>query len=190
MGGQILTQEGFQVCAVTEGGQVQEALARFSPDLVLADVCLPEQSGYQICEKIKNDPALRHVKVVLLVGALEPFDADEARRVGADATIQKPLEPSALMATISPLLSSRSPQPRTRQSRSQDPESLAARTGPEDFALAVEQALEKQEVGRQRVDRERVRAAVVLALESVLPSVLDEVTDRVLAALDWPDRPS
>ena len=106
MGTEILSQEGFHVLGITDGRQVLESLDRFAPDLVLADVSLPEHSGYEICERIKSNPALGHVKVVLVVGAAEPFDRAEAQRVRADGVLLKPFEPSLVIETIGPLLKS------------------------------------------------------------------------------------
>lgn len=153
MGKEILSEEeGFEVLGVTDGEQAMANLSGFAPDLVLADVCMPGPSGYRICEQIKGNPALGHVKVVLLVGALEPFDDAEAKRVGADQVVRKPFEPTLLLETIRPLTENHRPPPAAR--------------------------------GPGEPDPERVRAAVVLAVESALPAILNELTERVLEALD------
>ncbi len=78
---------------VTSAGDAQTAMERFvevQPDIVLVDVGLAGTNGYQICEMIKSDEATRHIPVMLLVGSFEPFDGDEAHRVGADAFMTKP----------------------------------------------------------------------------------------------------
>jgi CheY-like chemotaxis protein len=159
MGAEILTQQGHQVFGITDGGQFPEALASFSPDIVLVDVCLPARSGYQICEQVKADPARRHVKVALLVGPIDPFDAAEASRVGVDAVVHKPLEASALRQTLHQLLAPPPPNPLER---------------------AVQQALKDSP---PQLDPDRVRAAVVLAVEAALPNFLDELTRRVVEVL-------
>src|SRR5690606_35222633 len=61
-----------------------------TPDIVLADVNMPGLTGYQICEKLRQDPATASIPVVLLVGSFEPFDEAEASRVGANAFLTKP----------------------------------------------------------------------------------------------------
>lgn len=170
MGAEILTQGGFEVLSITDGGEVLESLERFSPDLVLADAGMPTRSGYEICERIKTNPALGHVKVVLLVGAMEPLNAAEAKRVGADAVLHKPFEPSVVIETIGPLLA---PSPAAPP---------APTTSHGEFESAVQQVLRDLHPGAP-VDRERVRAAVVLAVESALPAFLDELTERVVEAL-------
>lgn len=78
---------------VASAGDAQSAMQRFvevQPDIVLVDVGLDGTNGYQICEMIKADEATKHIPVMLLVGSFEPFDGDEAHRVGADAFMTKP----------------------------------------------------------------------------------------------------
>jgi CheY-like chemotaxis protein len=84
--------EGFKVIAVGGGAQALEQLERAIPDIVLADVHMPAPGGYELCAHIKRDERTRHVPVMLLVGAFEPFDEAEARRVGADEVLTKPFQ--------------------------------------------------------------------------------------------------
>jgi CheY-like chemotaxis protein len=84
--------EGVTVLCVSNGREAIEALAEFSPDVVLADVFMPEMNGYQVCEFIKQNDKFKHIPVMLLVGSFEPFDEEEARRVGANDTLTKPFQ--------------------------------------------------------------------------------------------------
>ena len=87
------SDEGVDVVAVGDGERaVRELEESGPPDVVLADVNMPGLSGYQVCERIKRDERWRHVPVVLLAGAFEPFDEAEARRVGADEVLTKPFQ--------------------------------------------------------------------------------------------------
>ena len=172
MGTDILAQEGYDVRGVTDGAAVFDGLREFAPDLVLADVAMPEHSGYEICERIKNDPALEHVKVVLLVGALESLDKEEAQRVRADAVLHKPLEPSVVAEIVVPLLAGSNGTP-PRRSRVKPAGELEA---------AVEKALRRPEPPSEA----QIHAAVVLAVESALPLFVDEVTRRVVESLRPP----
>src|SRR5512138_582137 len=104
--------EGFEVVAVSNGDQAERRLADVQPDLVLADIFMPGKNGYELCEAIKESPQYRHIPVVLLVGAFEPFDQAEARRVKADAHLTKPFESRTLVDTVRKLISA-SGQPRT-----------------------------------------------------------------------------
>jgi CheY-like chemotaxis protein len=84
--------EGVAVLTVNNGREAIEKLREFAPDIVLADVFMPQMSGYEVCEHIKQNDQLKHIPVMLLVGSFEPFDEAEARRVGADDTLTKPFQ--------------------------------------------------------------------------------------------------
>jgi CheY-like chemotaxis protein len=84
--------EGVSVVCVDNGREAIEWLQQFTPDIVLADVFMPQVSGYEVCEYIKQSEKLKHIPVMLLVGSFEPFDEQEARRVGANETLTKPFQ--------------------------------------------------------------------------------------------------
>lgn len=84
--------EGVEVVCVSNGRDAIDRLSEFLPDVVLADVFMPQMSGYEVCEYIKQNEKLKHIPVMLLVGSFEPFDEAEARRVGADDTLTKPFQ--------------------------------------------------------------------------------------------------
>lgn len=95
--------EGFEVISVGDGNSAIDKLREDSPDLVLADVNMPGLNGYEICEKIKENN--RDMPVILLVGSFEPFDEDEAKRVGADDYLTKPFQSiSHLVSKVTNLL--------------------------------------------------------------------------------------
>lgn len=99
-------EEGIEVVAVSSGDLAEKRLSEVTPDLVLADIFMPGKNGYELCESIKQNPQFRNVPVVLLVGAFEPFDQNEARRVRADAHLTKPFESRTLIETVRRLISS------------------------------------------------------------------------------------
>jgi len=84
--------EGVEVITTSDGHEAIEKLKQSTPDIVLVDAIMPGISGYEICEYIKQDPKLKHIPVMLLVGSFEPFDEAEARRVGADDYVTKPFQ--------------------------------------------------------------------------------------------------
>jgi CheY-like chemotaxis protein len=96
--------EGIEVVAVSNGEIAERRLNEVSPDLVLADIFMPGKNGYELCEAIKSNSKFRNVPVVLLVGAFEPFDQAEARRVQADAHLTKPFESRILVETVRKLI--------------------------------------------------------------------------------------
>ena len=86
------TDEGLDVTTVANGEEAMQKLAEIQPDIVIADVNMPEPTGYQICEHIKQNEATRDIPVLLVVGSFEPFDQTEAERVGADGFLTKPFQ--------------------------------------------------------------------------------------------------
>jgi CheY-like chemotaxis protein len=84
--------EGVEVVTVSDGREAIEQLQVITPDVVLADVFMPEVNGYEVCSHIKQNAQLKHIPVMLLVGSFEPFDEAEARRVGADDILTKPFQ--------------------------------------------------------------------------------------------------
>lgn len=121
MGERILREEGFEVVTVTDGETALLRMPDVDPDLVLADILLPQKSGYQICEFVKSSPQHRHARVVLLAGLLEPVDEAEAARVKADGVLKKPLEASLVIATIKPLAAAARADRAARPSRTEAP---------------------------------------------------------------------
>ena len=86
-----LERAGHRVRAVADGIDALAALAEEDDiDLLLADVVMPEPTGYEICRRIKASD--RPVPVLLLAGTFEAFDHDEARECGADGCLLKPFE--------------------------------------------------------------------------------------------------
>jgi CheY-like chemotaxis protein len=93
MVGLALKDQGIDVVAVGNGEAAVRKISDIRPDLVLADVFMPVRNGYEVCKYVKDDPTLSHIPVILLVGAFDPLDEQEAQRVGADGVLKKPFVP-------------------------------------------------------------------------------------------------
>jgi YesN/AraC family two-component response regulator len=82
----------------------------------MADVNMPGLNGYEICEKIKQGTGSNETPVILLVGSFEPFDEDEAKRVGADDYLTKPFQSiSQLVDKVTELLKLKDAQVDTQE---------------------------------------------------------------------------
>ena len=93
MVGLALKDQGIDVVAVGNGEAAVRKISDVRPDLVLADVFMPVRNGYEVCQYVKADTELAHIPVILLVGAFDPLDEQEAQRVGADGVLKKPFVP-------------------------------------------------------------------------------------------------
>ncbi len=100
----VLAEEDFEIKSVSNGEDALNTLGSFNPDIVLADIEMPKMNGYQLCEKIKQNPATASVPVILLAGAFEPIDEELAQQVGADDSVIKPFESQELISKINAAL--------------------------------------------------------------------------------------
>ncbi len=94
----------FELVCVSNGQKALERVREDRPDLILADVVMPEKNGYEVCEAIKSNPATARIPVVLLSGTFEPFDRERAERIGCDAIVSKPFDSQQLLAQVEELL--------------------------------------------------------------------------------------
>ena len=100
----ILTDEGFDIRTTSNGEEALAAIPSFKPDVILADIEMPRINGYQLCERIKIDPSMRGIPIILLSGAFEPIDEKLARQVNADDFIIKPFESQELINKVNAVL--------------------------------------------------------------------------------------
>ena len=101
--------EDVQVFAVGDGKKAIASIESDRPDIVLADVGMPERDGYEVAEFIKGNPELAGIPVLLLTGAFEPIDETRARAVGCDGVLVKPFEPQMVINRVKDLLAGRRP---------------------------------------------------------------------------------
>ena len=103
MGRRILTDAGYDVITVNNGSAALKKIHESHPDLIVLDVYMPGYGGLEVCQRLKESGETMRIPVLLSVGKMEPFKADEAKRVRADAHIVKPFEASELLAALAKL---------------------------------------------------------------------------------------
>ena len=103
---QTLDGGSFDLVSVSNGDAAVQKFDAVRPSAVLADIFMPGKNGYEVCSFVKGHPALDQTPVILLVGAFEAYDEDEARRVGANGHITKPFEPQQLLDLVSSMVAS------------------------------------------------------------------------------------
>lgn len=94
----------LRVVSVGTGAEAIERIDAVRPDLVLADVVMPDPTGYDICAHVKR--SARPVPVLLLAGTFEPFDPARAKSCGADGHVVKPFDSRSLVDVVERLLAS------------------------------------------------------------------------------------
>jgi CheY-like chemotaxis protein len=162
----VLAEEDFEIKAVGNGEDALAAVGTFNPDIVLADIEMPKINGYNLCERIKQNPQTSGIPVILLAGAFEPLDEELSASVGADDSIIKPFESQELISKINAAL--------TMVSAGAEVEATVAGVEAEAeegvFEIAGEEAeaLEVAGVDEDLWTMEEVPAAEAIAEEEVL----------------------
>ena len=102
---EVLEAEGYEVASATSGTEALALVQRLRPDLVLLDVVLGDANGVDLCRRIKSDPALAGVFVILISGVATRLDERVAGLDGgADEYLLKPFQPPELLARVSSLM--------------------------------------------------------------------------------------
>lgn len=94
----LLTREGYTVHTAADGEAALAAVARELPDLVLLDVMMPKLNGFEVCRRLKQDPATRLTPVVLITALQEREDKIQGINAGADDFLMKPVNAHELRA--------------------------------------------------------------------------------------------
>ena len=100
----VLENYGYAYETATNGREALEKTKSFSPDLIFLDIMMPEMDGYEACRRIKEDPSIQHIPVVM-VTALADKDAKlQGLKAGANDFLTKPVDTSELMVRTKNLL--------------------------------------------------------------------------------------
>lgn len=99
-----LASEYYDVLTATNGLEALEKVASQSPDIVLLDVMMPGMDGFEVCRRIKDDPATAHIPVVMVTALTDAQDRIKGLEAGADDFLSKPLNDTALMARVRSLV--------------------------------------------------------------------------------------
>lgn len=98
--GITFASEDYDLTVVDNGADAVLKAKEIKPDLILADIVMPEKDGYEVCREIKNDPDLSSTPVILLAGTFEQYDENKSSEVGADDYITKPFESQVLIDKV------------------------------------------------------------------------------------------
>ena len=108
----LLGKEGYAVTTARDGAAALSALQAQPPDLVLLDAMLPLIDGFELCRLIREDPALRSTRIMLVTARGRETEIARGMALGADAYLTKPFSTRDLMDKVRELLSrNNTPQP-------------------------------------------------------------------------------
>lgn len=95
---------GYKLHVEVDGVNGYRAVEREKPDLVLVDIMLPGQNGFDVCRKIKNNSELKNIPVIILSAKGEELDMILGLELGADDYVSKPFSPKVLFSRIKAIL--------------------------------------------------------------------------------------
>ena len=96
----LLTSADFEVIEAMDGEAGLAAAETHRPDLILMDIQLPLMDGYEATRRIKANPALRGIPIIVITSYALSGDEDKSRAAGCDAYFSKPFSPRKLLAKI------------------------------------------------------------------------------------------
>src|SRR5439155_18767588 len=108
--GMTFAGEDLSVVAVDDGEAALQAAKQSKPDLILADVSMPRLGGYELCQRVRADAALKDVPVLLL-GGPTPIDPAKAMAVGANGHMPKPFDSGKLIEHVKTILANPKAKP-------------------------------------------------------------------------------
>jgi DNA-binding response OmpR family regulator len=95
----------YEVCVARDGEEALRLAREFHPDVLLLDVMMPRCNGFEVCRRLREDPATRGVKIVMLTAHGRDAQIERGLALGADAYITKPFSNKDLLAKVRGLLS-------------------------------------------------------------------------------------
>ena len=93
-----------QIATAVDGLDAMAQAERFKPDLILLDVMMPKMSGFEVCQKIKGNPALRDTVIIMVTALHEVGDFERAVECGCDDFLTKPVNKLELVTRVRSLL--------------------------------------------------------------------------------------
>ena len=100
----LMKQRGYDIRVVNDGAEALKAVAEFRPDLILLDVMMPRVSGYDVCQKVRENPDWQGIKIIMLSAKGRDIEVSKGMAVGADAYVTKPFSTRDLIAKVGEML--------------------------------------------------------------------------------------
>jgi DNA-binding response OmpR family regulator len=100
----LMKREGYEIRTVGDGEAAIAAAKAFRPDLILLDVMMPRMDGYEVCERLRADPALKGVAIVMLTAKGREVEKEKGMALGADLYITKPFSTREVVQRVKEVL--------------------------------------------------------------------------------------
>lgn len=100
----LSANKAFELIEAVDGNEALSKSQNQAPDLLLLDVMMPGLSGFEVCERLKNDPKTKSIVIIMLTAKGQQSDKDWAISVGTDYFLTKPFSPIELYNLIEKIL--------------------------------------------------------------------------------------
>jgi len=100
----LMRGDDYEVRVARNGEEALQLAESFRPDIVVLDIMMPHRSGFEVCQKIRENPVLGDVKIVMLTAKGRDVEKEKGLDLGANAYITKPFSTKELMNTVRGLL--------------------------------------------------------------------------------------
>jgi CheY-like chemotaxis protein len=87
-----------------DGPEALDSVKKDKPDLILLDIMMPKMSGFEVCRRIKNDPATNHIPIIMVTALNEFGDMQRAVDCGTDDFVSKPVNKLELLTRVKTML--------------------------------------------------------------------------------------
>ncbi len=101
----LLTDAGYSVTLVQDSLEAIPTIKAQMPRLIVTDIMMPGMNGMDICKLVKSDPALKHIKIIIVSGKSYKIEKQRALQFGADFFLQKPYNVETFSSTVKSILS-------------------------------------------------------------------------------------
>lgn len=103
----FLADTDYEIAFATDGEQTLQKVAAWKPDLILLDVMMPRISGFEVCKRLRGDPATHDVAILMITALDQHSDVERAVEAGTDDFLSKPITKAELLRRIPALLSAK-----------------------------------------------------------------------------------
>jgi DNA-binding response OmpR family regulator len=100
----LMRECDYEVRIARDGEEALQLAEHFVPDVVLLDVMMPLKSGFEVCRRLRDNPATQGVKILMLTAHGRDAEIDKGLSLGADAYVTKPFSTKELLAKVRELL--------------------------------------------------------------------------------------
>lgn len=121
----ILKGNGYATCCAANGEEALALLRSREIELIISDILMPVMDGFQLCRKVKTDPKLKHIPLIIYTATYtSKKDEEFAQQLGADRFILKPCEPDVFLAAVKDVAAAASTVPTEKVPQLQEDETL------------------------------------------------------------------